>query len=66
MRKILKETTQFTDGTGGNHIYIFEDYKSSERNSKVIAYVPFGTGPVVKFRKPLKLDLRGRTFEQVA
>jgi hypothetical protein len=61
---ILQETTEFTDGQGGNHIYVFKK-KPEGRSAEAVAYLPRGTDKVIKFRKPLKLDLKGRTFRPV-
>ena len=61
---ILQETTQFTDGQGGNHIYVFKK-KPEGRSAEAVAYLPRGTDKVVKFRKLMKLDLKGRTFRAV-
>jgi hypothetical protein len=61
---ILQETTVYTDGQNGNHIYIFKS-KPEGRSAEAVAYVPRGSDKVVKFRKPLKLDLKGRTFSKV-
>ena len=61
---ILQETTEFTDGQGGNHIYIFKK-KPEGRIAEAVAYLPRGTDRVIKFRKPIKLDLKGRTFRAV-
>jgi hypothetical protein len=65
--KIMRETTVW-EGVNAepNHIYIFERYHPKERVAKVIAYVPFGTEPVKKFKQPLQIDLKGRTFQEVA
>ena len=63
--KIMLETTQWEGPTGPNHIYIFEQFKGNERTAKAIAYVPFGTEPVQRFKKPMVLDLKGRTFQAV-
>ena len=63
--KIMLETTQWEGPTGPNHIYIFEQFKGNERTAKAIAYSAFGTGPVQRFKKPLVLDLKGRTFAKV-
>jgi hypothetical protein len=63
--KIMLETTQWEGPTGPNHIYIFEQFKGNERTAKAFAYVPFGTGPVQRFKKPMVLDLKGRTFRAV-
>ena len=65
--KIMQETTEWPEGSGDcNHIYIFEDYKAGGRSAKAVAYVPHGVDPVQKFKTPLDLDLRGRTFVAVA
>jgi hypothetical protein len=61
---ILEETTLWADGQGANHIYIFKS-KPGERSATAIAYVPVGSDRVVKFRKPITLDLKGRTFRPV-
>jgi hypothetical protein len=61
---IMQETTKFTDGDGGNHIYVFKK-KPEGRSAEAVAYLPRGTDRVIKFRTPLKLDLKGRTFSLV-
>ena len=61
---ILQETTEFTDGQGGNHVYILKGTPEG-RSATAVAYVPRGTDKVIKFRKPIKLDLKGRTFSKV-
>jgi len=64
--KIMQETTEWPEGSGDcNHIYIFEDYKAGGRSDRAVAYVPHGVDPVQKFKTPLDLDLRGRTFVSV-
>jgi hypothetical protein len=64
--KIMQETTEWPEGSGDcNHIYIFEDYKAGGRSARAVAYVPHGVDPVQKFKTPLDLDLRGRTFVSV-
>ena len=61
--KVMLETTEWKDVTSSpNHIYVFSDFTAASRSAKVIAYSPFGTEPVQKFRTPMKIDLRGRTF----
>jgi hypothetical protein len=62
--KVYQETTQFTDGDGGNHVYIFNE-KIVGRSATAIAYIPRGQTKVHKFRTPMKLDLKGRTFEEI-
>ena len=61
---IYQETTKWTDSDAGNHVYIF-DSKPSGRSATAIGYVPVGKTTVVKFTTPLKLDLKGRTFEEL-
>jgi len=61
---ILQETTRWTDSQGANHIYIFKS-KPGERSASAIAYVAAGSDRVVKFRKPITLDLKVRTFKPV-
>ena len=62
--KVYQETTQFTDGEGGNHVYIFNE-RIVGRSATAIAYIPRGQTRVHKFRTPMKLDLKGRTFEEI-
>jgi hypothetical protein len=64
-RHIYEETTQWTDSAGANHVYIFND-KPSGRTATALGYVPVGSTKVQKFRTPLKLDLKGRTFKELA
>jgi hypothetical protein len=61
--KIMLETTVWTDG-GANHVYIFKD-KPAGRSATAIAYVPAGTKLLKKFKKPLTLDLKGRSFVEL-
>jgi hypothetical protein len=64
--KIMLETTEWPEGSGDcNHIYVFEEFKGCGRSAKAVAYVPHGVDPVQKFRTPLDIDLRGRTFVEV-
>ena len=62
--KVMQETTEWTDSNGANHIYIFEK-KPEGRTGKAVAYIPAGSTKVHKFRTPLTLDLKGRTFEEI-
>lgn len=63
--KIMLETTEWADGQGANHIYVFEEFKGTARTAKAVAYSPWGIKPVQKFSTPMNIDLRGRTFEAV-
>ena len=58
---IAQETTDWSDGSDSNHIYVFAE-KPSGRSAPCIAYVEKGTDTVIKFKKPIALDLKGRTF----
>ena len=61
--KIMQETTEWENG-GANHVYIFKE-KPSGRSARAIAYVPAGSKVVQRFKKPLDLDLKGRTFVEL-
>jgi hypothetical protein len=63
--KIMIETTQWEGQQSPNHIYVFERYHPGDRTAKAIAYVPFGTEPVKRFKKPMMIDLKGRQFQMV-
>jgi hypothetical protein len=58
---ILEETTRWD---APNHIYIFKS-RPGARSAEALAYIPVGSDRVVKFRKPITLDLKGRTFRPV-
>jgi hypothetical protein len=62
--KVYQETTEWTDSNGANHIYIFKE-RVSGRSATAVAYIPRGQTKVHKFKTPLKLDLKGRTFEEI-
>jgi len=62
--KIMLETTEWADGQGANHVYVFAD-KPSGRSARAIAYVPAGSKVLQKFKKPMDLDLKGRTFVEL-
>jgi len=65
--QIMRETTMWEDGSmdTGRHVYIFSNYKKGARDAKVVAFCGFGRHPVRKYPKPIVIDLRGRTFEEV-
>ena len=62
--KVYQETTEWTDSNAGNHVYIFNE-RVTGRSATAIAYIPAGSDRVQKFRTPLKLDLKGRTFKEL-
>jgi len=58
--KTLLETTQWADGNNVNHVYFMDDSRS-----KMFAYVKFGAGEPIRFKKPIRIDIRGRKFQDV-
>lgn len=56
--KWFVETTEWTDAKSDNHIYLLDDSKS-----KMFAYVKFGKGRPLKFKQPIRIDIRGRRFK---
>lgn len=57
--RIFRETTKWPDSTV-NHIYLLTDSKS-----QMLGYIRQGTKEVKMFKKPIGIDLRGRTFVEV-
>lgn len=64
---VLQETTVWAEGEiSANHMYVFDKKPDMrERQAPAIAYIKRGDTKVFKFSKPMKLDMRGRTFEEV-
>jgi len=56
---VVEETTKWVGG-GTNHTYMLSDDRS-----KMYAYVPAGTNAVFKFKRPIRIDVRGRSFRPV-
>lgn len=62
---IYTETTKWPRGEeGSNHVYVFLD-KPTGRTVKAMGYIPVGKTEVFRFKQPLTLDLKGRTFEEL-
>jgi hypothetical protein len=57
MAQAYRETTVWTTNTL-NHSYYLE-------GSNILAYIPHGTDQVTWFTSPIKIDRRGRKFEQM-
>jgi len=57
--KFFQETTAW-DVPTPNHIYLLNDSKE-----KMYAYIKVGTKSVFKFKKPIRIDTRGRKFVEV-
>lgn len=60
--RIMVETTGWSEGFGDqcNHVYVFNDSMS-----EAVGYVPRGSKTLQRFSKPMKIDTRGRTFEDL-
>jgi hypothetical protein len=58
---IQQETTQWASATTPNHVYVFEGTVGA-RSAKALGYVRAGTQKVERFRVPMIMDTRGRTF----
>lgn len=56
--KWMRETTVWSDGSDCNHLYLLD-------GDKCLGYVAKGTNQHKVFTRPLRFDLRGRTFEFV-
>jgi len=61
---VLQETTAWPEGDQcPNNIYIFK--VKPDRTGQCVAYIKRGETKVIKFSKPMALDMRHRTFEAV-
>jgi hypothetical protein len=61
---VYQETTAWPEGDNANHIYVLKA-KPTGRTVDAVAYVPRGSDRVQKFKRPITIDLRGRTFKPV-
>ena len=59
--KFFQETTQWDSPTAPNHIYYLSDDKS-----KMVGYIQQGTTVLKKFKQPIGISTKGRTFKVVA
>ena len=57
MAQAYKETTKWTESTP-NHTYLLE-------GDQMLAYIPYGKTQATWFKKPIRIDRRGRKFESV-
>jgi hypothetical protein len=57
--KLVQEMTVFAGAKMPNHSYMLNDAGIA------IGYRKFSAGEVIRFRTPLRLDIRGRTFKLV-
>jgi len=54
----FKEITQWADGAQINHTYFLD-------GDKMAAYIRYGTTEPFWFKTPIRIDRRGRKFQQV-
>lgn len=57
--RIMIETTKWSVPTP-NHVYVFDDGLTN-----IIAYVPEGSKKLTKFKTPMSIDRKGRTFKDL-
>jgi len=55
--KYYQEVTDWGDAKALNHIYYLNDDKSF-----MVGYIKHGTVDLFKFKKPIRIDVRGRKF----
>jgi len=58
--RVFKEITKDWVGNVSNHIYYLTDDKS-----KMVAFYNVDTKQVKKFIKPIRIDMRYRTFKEL-
>jgi len=58
--RVFQETTKDWVGNVSNHIYYLTDDKS-----KMVAFYNVDTKQVKKFIKPIRIDMRYRTFKEL-
>jgi hypothetical protein len=58
--RVFQETTKDWVGNVSNHIYYLTDDKS-----KMVAFYNVDTKQVKKFIKPIRFDMRYRTFKEL-
>lgn len=57
--RVFQETTKWK-GDVPNHVYLLTDSKS-----KMVAFYNVNTGTIKKFIKPIRFDMRYRTFKEL-
>lgn len=55
-----QETTQWTDGSTSNHIYVLD-----KDLRKMYAYIQADSNEHRVFKKPIQIDPKGRTFKNL-
>ena len=57
--KYFQEITEWADSPSAiNHVYYMDDDKT-----KAVGYIKFGKGDLIKFKNPIRIDVRGRKFQ---
>ena len=56
--KYFKEVTDWGNAKASNHTYYLNDERSH-----MVGYIKYGTIELFKFKKPIRIDVRGRKFE---
>ena len=59
----LKETTKW-DVKVSNGTYVFEK-KFSGNTGMAIGFIPYNTKKMTRFKKPMNIETKGRTFVEV-
>lgn len=62
---IYVETTVWQEPTQANHVYVFLEPPKA-RTAQCMGYVRAGTKELVRFKKPISVDLRDRSFAALA
>lgn len=56
--KYFQEVTEWVGSPRAiNHVYYMDDDKT-----QAVGYIKFGQGDLIKFKNPIRLDVRGRNF----
>ena len=58
---IYQETTLWQEAGQANHVYVFLEVPKL-RTAKCMGYIRAGTKELFRFKKPMTLDLKGRSF----
>ena len=58
---IYIETTAWQEPTQANHVYVFLEQPRG-RSAKCLGYVRAGTKDLFRFKQPITLDLKDRSF----
>ena len=65
MYTLLRETTQWADGTKANFVYAFVD-KPGKRLGNAVGYINHLSDEFNVFSKPMMIDMKERSFVEVS